>query len=233
MRLQPRRGIAVLGLAALALLLAASNARAGLLQITFHETGFSDVTIIDNMTGDLNPALNQILALVPANFTDYSGSIIASSNNPGLATLGSLGLNPNITAQVAGASPLVITAMQTGFTLPGTPGSTVKFTSTLAVSGLTSGSVGQLGSIDMTSTPPQSLSAPGTNSQSLFYVRGATYSLTEQSTITLTGVGDSTNYSVTDSVAATVPAPPSVIPLITGALGLLGYGWRKRRQGQA
>jgi MYXO-CTERM domain-containing protein len=34
-------------------------------------------------------------------------------------------------------------------------------------------------------------------------------------------------------VAVAVPAPPSVIPLLTGALGLLGYGWHRRRQAAA
>jgi hypothetical protein len=34
----------------------------------------------------------------------------------------------------------------------------------------------------------------------------------------------------TPLVTVAVPAHPSVIPLLTGALGLLGYGWRKRRQ---
>jgi hypothetical protein len=34
-------------------------------------------------------------------------------------------------------------------------------------------------------------------------------------------------------ITTAVPEPASVIPLLTGALGLLGYGWRKRRQAAA
>jgi hypothetical protein len=230
--------VAVWGLAALAVLLGGvAPARAGLLQVTFHETGFADVTIIDNMTGDLNPATNQILALIPSNFTDYSGSIIVSSDDAGHTSLGSLNLNPNVTAQTAGANPLIITATQTGFTLPGGAGSTEKFTSTLAVSGLTSGTLGLTGSIDSTSTPPQSLSAPGHNDQTLNYLRGATYSLTAQTSITLTGVGDSSNYSATVTAAEVAPPPPSAVPepstlallALSGAL----VGWRRWRKRKA
>jgi hypothetical protein len=240
MRARQRFGVAVWGLAALAVLLGGvAPARAGLLQVTFHETGFSDVTIIDNMTGDLNPALNQILALIPSTFTDYSGSVIVSSNNPGVLTptpLGSLTVNPNVTAQTAGANPLIITATQTGFTLPGVAGSTEKFTSDLAVSGLTSGTIGLTGSIDSTSTIPQSLSAPGMNVQTLNYLRGATYSLTAQSSILLTGVGDSSNYSATVKAAEVAPPPPSAVPepstlalLALGGGALAGWRrWRKR-----
>jgi hypothetical protein len=35
------------------------------------------------------------------------------------------------------------------------------------------------------------------------------------------------------NIVSSVPAPPSVIPLAIGALGLLGYGWRRRKQAQA
>jgi hypothetical protein len=37
-------------------------------------------------------------------------------------------------------------------------------------------------------------------------------------------------FSIDSAAVAAVPAPPSVIPLAIGALGLLGYGWRKRKQ---
>jgi hypothetical protein len=39
-----------------------------------------------------------------------------------------------------------------------------------------------------------------------------------------------TTDSVTVNIVAAVPEPASVIPLLTGALGLLGYGWRRRKQ---
>jgi hypothetical protein len=38
---------------------------------------------------------------------------------------------------------------------------------------------------------------------------------------------------VIPAAVAAVPEPASAIPLITGALGLLGYGWRRRRQAEA
>jgi hypothetical protein len=225
---------AALVLATAIALMAGGTARAGLLQITFHETGFTDVTITDRIGGvgdpnDLNGNANQILALIPASFTDYSGSVIVSSNNTGNGALGTLNLNPNVAEAVSGANPLTLTATQTGFLLPGGSGSTVKFTSTLAVSGITSGTVGLIGSIDSTSTPAQSLSAPATNIQTLTYVRGATYSLTAQSTIALTGTADTTNYSATVSAVAVIPEPASLTLLATGALGLLGYAWRRRK----
>jgi hypothetical protein len=189
------------------------------------------------MTGDLNPATNQILALVPASFTDYSGSVSVSSNNPGNPSLGTLSLNPNITAQtgsIGGASPLVITATQTGFSLPTTAGSLLKFTSTLAVSGLSApGSIGLLSSIDSTSTPPQSLLAPGTDIKSLQYVRGATYSLTAMSTINLAAAADTANFSATLTTANAIPAPPGLVMLVAGALFVVGGYLRRRRKAAA
>jgi hypothetical protein len=244
MRAQQLLGVTVLGVATAVVLLAAGTARAGLLQVTFHEAGFSDVTITDRIGGvgdpnDLNPVANQILALIPANFTDYSGSVSVSSNNPGTAALGTLNLNPNVpalTGAAAGASPLIITATQTGFSLPGGLGSTLKLTSTLAVSGLTSGTVGLTGSIDSTSTPPQSLSAPGTNTQNLTHLIGATYSLTAQTSITLSSSGDSANFSATENTAlvaaSAVPEPSSLALLTLGGFGLAVWRrWKgKRRQ---
>jgi hypothetical protein len=228
-----QRRFGILGLAAFIVLLTGTGrtARADFLQVTFHETGFNDVTIIDQTPSDLNPAPNQILAIVPNTFTDYSGSVSVNSSNPPIGTQ-PLSLNPNITANTAGASPLIITATQTGFTSPGAAGSRLNFTSTLAVSTLTSGTVGLTSSIGAslgTSTPPQSLSSPGTNTQTLIYTRGTTYGLSVQTTIILTGVGDSTNYSAT-ATASTVPEPASVTLALIGA-GLAGLaGWRQWRQ---
>jgi hypothetical protein len=206
--------------------------------VTFHETGFADVTITDRIGGvgdpnDLNPAANAIRALVPSSFTDYTGLVVVTSNNPGDGTNGNLILNPNITVLPLGASPLILTATQTGFSLPGVAGSTLGFTSSLAVNGLRTGdTVGLTGSIDATSTPPQSLSSPGTDIKSLSYVRGATYNLTAQSSITLLFAGDTAIYSATETAApavSTVPEPASVTLALIGA-GLAGLaGWRQRK----
>jgi hypothetical protein len=211
--------------ASLAWLALPAPAHAGLMQVTFHKVGFTDVTIVDQGPGDLNPAANQILALVPASFTDYSGSLTVSSNNSGTGALGTLSLNPNITADIPVANPLFITATQTGFSLPSTSGSPVKFSSTLAVSGLSSGgSVGVLGNIDSTSAPMQTLNNTGTNAQSLTYLRGATYSLTAASEITLANTDDTANYSATVTV---VPEPGSLVLLALGIVGIAYYQWRK------
>jgi hypothetical protein len=204
-----------------------SPAHAGLLQVTFHKVGFTDVAIVDQGPGDLNPAVNQILVLVPASFSDYSGSLTVSSNNLGTEALGVLNLNPNITTDIPVANPLFITATQTGFSLPSTSSSPVKFSSTLAVSGLSSGgSVGLLGNIDSTSTPMQTMMNTGTNVQSLTYVRGSTYSLTAASEIALTNADDIANYSATVTV---VPEPSSLVLLGLSIVGLACYQWRKWR----
>jgi hypothetical protein len=214
--------------ASLALLDLPAPAHAGLVQVTFHESGFSDVTIVDQGSADLNPATNQILALVPASFFDYTGSVIVSSNNPGTGTLGTLNLNPNIQTTNTGPSPLFITAMQTGFSSPSASGSPVNFSSTLVASGLSGGSVSLMSEIDSAPTPLQTLVIPGTNVQSLTYVRGATYSLTAGSSITLTNNASSANYSATASASATVvPEPGSLVLLGLGIVGFAGYQWRK------
>jgi hypothetical protein len=44
---------------------------------------------------------------------------------------------------------------------------------------------------------------------------------------------DNGTITVIPAATVAVPAPPSVIPLLTGALGLLGYGWRRRRHAAA
>lgn len=225
---------ALAGCAALALLVLPAQSRAGLLMLSFTEAGVNGgapITITDNMSGDLNPSLNQILALVPSAFTSWSGSASASSNNPGGAAIGTLNLNPNITRlDTNNTAPLLVTATQTGFSLPGGNGTLLSFTSTLAVSGLSAGgTVGLLSSIDSTSTPPQSLAAPGTDSKNLGYNRGATYSLTAQSTINLLNANDTANYSATLTAANVVPAPGGLVLLLAGAPLVVG-GYLRRRQ---
>jgi MYXO-CTERM domain-containing protein len=43
-------------------------------------------------------------------------------------------------------------------------------------------------------------------------------------------LGNDVAFSLDGNLVSSAPAPPSVIPLLTGALGLLGYGWRRRRR---
>jgi hypothetical protein len=231
---------ALVGCAALALLILPAQARAGLLTVTISETGAagSPITIVDGGTGDLDGIVNNsILAssAVSGNMGSFSWFLTASSNNPGNAAIGTLSLNPNTTRlDGANSNPLLVTASQTGFSLPGGASTVVKFTSTLAVSGITGNltdSVGLASMIDATSTPPQSVTAPsGTDVKSLTYVRGATYSLSTTSTDNLLSINDNAVYSATLTVASAIPAPGGLVLLLTGAPLVVGSYLRRRQK---
>jgi hypothetical protein len=74
------------------------------------------------------------------------------------------------------------------------------------------------------------LSNFGTNTE-LYTVNLTTGAATPVTAIT--GVTFSLSGLAPIPAVTSVPEPASVIPLLTGALGLLGYGWRRRRQAQA
>jgi hypothetical protein len=210
--------------ASLALLALPAPAHAGLLQVSIDEPGNPGSTIMDNGPGDLNPAPNAILALVPANLTEFSGSVTVSSNNPGDGTQGTLNLVSNISATVNSPPLLGIDALQFGFSLPSTAGSSVKLTSTLAVAALSMGfnNVTLLSSSDGNQTPAQTLLSPGTYVQSLTFTRGVTYDLDAESIVRLFNANDNTNYTATVTVSP-VPEPSSIVILLGFAgVGLIG-----------
>jgi hypothetical protein len=234
---------AILMLAALALLLAAGNVRAGMVgmfTLKVHEEGGpADVTL---------PIPNgpQVEIPLPAAFTDYAGSTITLfSSFPGTAGKGLISMTPDLVSNVTAAphGSLTLTLLQTGFSTPGGSNSTlydVESDFTLehvvieSVVGPLSASplVSVTSTINTTSLPTQDRVSPGTNKEStLVTVPDGSFLLTftlqfsppPSSAVTTTS-------SVTLTATPAVPEPASITLLGIGSISLLGYCWRRRKQ---
>jgi hypothetical protein len=209
---------------------------------------------VSDLTG-LNMALDT--AGSKYNFSSVGG-LSGTSNFPG-STIGQAILTGTVNAEGTGSNgTLTLTETVRGFTSPIGPlgtlasSSTADFTNVSAGMGETVSSF--FGSNTVTTAGPYSLLSSSDiteNTQSGSASQGLTpvttlYTLENSirfSLVATPGVvnpdvpaapSDDFSTSATVSLAVTaVPEPASVIPLLTGALGLLGYGWRRRRQAAA
>jgi hypothetical protein len=198
----------------------------------------------------LNTALNT--AGSEYQFTSLSGS----SNIPGSSTMGQLILTGalNLGNGTGNNAVLTLTEREVGFISPTGASDTLASSSTANFDFVRVGGGETVSSdFNMFSAGPYPLASnafPDSNTQmgsasQAVTNGGGPYTLENEITFRLLGnpavaggiIPDapvasdsfSTTATVTPAVTA-VPAPPSVIPLAIGALGLLGYGWRKRRQ---
>jgi hypothetical protein len=223
----------------------APHAQAGPnLTITVQQGGPA-TTIVDNGPGDLNPAINAIGFSTTVG--DYMVLGTITSDNPGQASHGLLQTNfivERLTA--ANVAPLSLTATQSNFTLPGSPGDTLGLNSTLAVSTFTLSAVGDSVTLqsfaDIATAGMQTITSPGgtvgpffNNAPEVPFVRGASYTLTALSQVNL-AAGASVNFNTTTLTAeVSTASPPAVPEPSTFALLALGGGalagwrrWRKR-----
>jgi hypothetical protein len=257
MRRRRQFGGAILGVAALALLLGgAGRAGAGFLEILVTESGGPTIPITDNGGLDTDPTTGVIkvnttllnLSLVNYQFTALS----ATSTSPGTGGTGSLTLSGSVQLIFGGTGSITILASDGDYAQPGTPPATLGSSSKAVYSNGNQGDTQTFQSwfnptntagakeipsplLTLTSTGPAPNTQLGTAPPTPVTLV-TPYGLTDQAVITLSGGGGDAQSQddfegVTQLAAASVaavPEPASVTLLATGALGLLGYAWRRR-----
>jgi hypothetical protein len=214
------------------------SARASLTLSVTVTNGPASTTIVDNMAGDLNPAVNAIRFVQTVGSFQVTGNV--STNNPGTAAMGQL-LTSYTANRLNSTNPGSVSfdASQMGFTAPGSAGNTMRLDSTLVLlSPLTSpGSFATLQSFgDAATTGLQSFAAvhlPATDTAPpAFFVRGGSYSLEARSTAQDNGGGTVTFTGTTKATlfaAAVVPEPTSALVFVAVLSTALAWGWRSRR----
>jgi len=197
----------------------------------------------------------QQVSYTNSSFGGFSVSALAtSSNTPGTPTFANLtGSTVSIINNNAGTATLYITLGDTGYTGPIAPPGPVNVTSNVGAtvfrgSGanlLTFNSYvndgpsgGQNATSGSTTASAQSLNiktlgAPSTSDSFSLSSLTSGYSVTERYQITL-GAGSSINFSSStilsnDNTTAVVPEPSGLAVAGIGALGLIGYGLRRRK----
>jgi hypothetical protein len=232
-------GVAVLGVAALALLLAGTGrADAGFKMMLSDSLDGASVTIADNGLGDLNPALGVIT--FSGTVGEFAINVTSGLSKPVLGSLSLPQMDLNsLDTKLAGsaADTLTIKLTDTDFV----PFSGLG-TLTTTAGGTLAGSVTSMkvqAFLDPTNTE---FGTPGPGAQLTFSTSpfagsnsvgfgplAAPYSLTMVETITA-GAGAGSISFDNHLFVTNAPEPASLTLLGLGALGLLGYGWRKRRQ---
>jgi hypothetical protein len=191
----------------------------------------------------------QVIYSLP--FGDFSTNInVGFSNATVGGTEAQLQVNVlDITSNtdVAGAV-LQVTLTDSGFNFPGTPGTTLSLTSAVNGSTFTKSTTGDTVTFQSTafdsspqsvSTPLQTVVSPGGDAaasgshpadQTVPFTRGATYGLTNVTTLTFSRAGEAENVggTTTTLVATNVPEPTSLAMLGVSSLFLM----RRRRATQ-
>jgi hypothetical protein len=242
------------GLVSLALM--GSEARAGILQITISEGATSYVILdegpLDTLVAPPPDNVNKIQALAAALvFPDYKiVGLNASTNNPGVADP-SVGATLIVGGEVqkltgGAAPPLIITVTDTDYNQPGPP-RTMQSISSSQFTGALAGDTKTFQSwYNPTNAPyakdipqsalPQSYSSTGLalngltqTSAKLGVPPAALYGLTNETVITMTGVGGDLVFGGSTLVTSVIPEPTSMSLL---ALGLPLTVWTliKRRR---
>jgi len=185
-------------------------------------------------------------------FSGFSISALAtSSNSPGTATFADItGSTVSIQNNNAGTASLYITLGDTGFTGPLAPPGSVTVTTNVGATVVTGSSANLLnfnsyvnngpsggqnaitGTTTAQSLDITSVGAPATSTSFTVSPLGTGFSLTERYQITL-GAGSHITFSSSTLLSQipiqAVPEPSSLACAGIGALGLIGYGLRRRK----
>jgi len=238
-----RKPIALAAFAAMGLL--GTSARAQL-TITIQETGGSAITIVS----DPGAPSSNIAGSGGGSTTDYSVTVQAynaDQTSSGSELLGSAVSIKNTTG--ATGKTLTITITANGYTAPVTPpniqaGST--FTGNVLRSGSTSDTASLTSSVSgATYAPPGAFTSQSTTlptgvvfgfpqgfsttaENRTITSLGGTFTVSEVITFQLNNLNDQVNYS-SGTTLASVPEPSTMAIAGLGALGLIGYGLRRRK----
>ncbi len=208
----------------------------GALTLTLSEPGFAALTVTDAAnTGTISYVGSY--GTFQTSFTAGLSDRLTSSSTDATLQLQSLDVKSTSTA----ATPLTLTLSDDGYAFPAATGSTVSLDSAFGGS-VTMGTAGDSVAFQSyvlspaTTTGAQTYTAsvndPGTTSFSrnvtpVAFIRPATYSLENVTTISLSGAGEQANLSGTTSVSTAVPEPTTAA--VVGTLVLGGLGVRRRR----
>jgi hypothetical protein len=200
----------------------ASAAQAALM-IAISVNGGAPTVVQDNGAGDTNPAPNAIT--YNSTIVGFALSLInASTNDPGNPTSGFVSAT-QVLLQNIGNNPVTValTTSDTGFTAPTAPR---KLESDFSAS-LVSPGAGDFASLvstaNATSTPIQTLTATGANSEIIPFGDPGNYSLQN---VTTARISPGASDFLTSTTSVITPEPSSIGLLVLGVLGLLA---RRRR----
>jgi len=232
------------------------EARAGTLQITISEGATSYVILdegpLDTLVAPPPDNVNKIQALAAALvFPDYKiVGLNASTNNPGVAdpTIGAnLIVGGEVQKLTSGAAPpLIITVTDTDYNQPAAP----RFMQSISSTQFTGAPAGDARTFQSWYNPtnapyakdipqsalPQSYTSTGTGLNGLTQTSGLLpvpfinpYGLTNETVITMTGVGGDLVFGGSTVITSVIPEPASMSLLALG-LPLMVYNLMRRRR---
>jgi hypothetical protein len=207
-----------------ALLSSPSAARADL-TITLSESGHAS----QSFTVPGGPPAINVISTVYGDFSIEADTATSFGSNANQAMLQVTTLSVRNSA--SGSKTLTVTVDQTGYTVPYAP--TMLVNSSLSTTNIpTGGTISFVSSLNGGMTPSVSLSGPTVNNSiaappTLF--SGVTRPYTLDSTTTITIGAGLTSNSTGTTTAFAVPEPSSMALAGLGAMGLIGYGVRRRK----
>jgi len=196
----------------------ASGTATGVLGVTNQTVGGFSLSITSNTT---DPAGGS--GTTTASYSSLSTTTFTISNHGSTATLDLL---------VTGTNFSVASSDRAGFSVSGSSSAYGPADTTTATSSINGTAIPGGGMVGI--APPNGLTTtytwtPNSNSGTLSFTNSSTFSIAQALAITL-GAGDSATLTInTTVVAAAVPEPSTMAIAGLGALGMIGYGLRRRK----
>ncbi len=217
--------ILVLGIAVWQL---SSAARAGLI-MDISVNGGAPITVLDNGPFDSDPSPNEISYNTP--ISGFAASLInASTNNPGSSTVGQISDTASVFENTSAApETVVLTLSDSGFT-PGSslPGTLTSYLAATLVSAGPGDFVSLASSAGTTTTPTQTLTVDGNETEVVPFSNAGTYSLQSVMTFQLS---PGASAALSSSTTTVVPVPePSTVSLLAAIMAFAAFArfWRHR-----
>jgi hypothetical protein len=228
---------------------AAPSARAGLI-VTLTEVGVGSFTATDNVSNDNDPTLGSIDTT--HTFPDFTTNITVGFSNktdPNAGPEAEIDVSSIDITKTGNSAPhtLIVTVSDDGFVFPGNSGDKMMLTSSLGgtATNVVAGSGDNLtfvSTADSTNTPTQSaVLPPGTNAaftalpdpSTTTFVRGASYTLSNTTTLNLSGSNEKINFSGSTTTVSLGPNVPEPTPAMLALLGIAPLLLSRRRRATA